>query len=217
MESVSVIAQAMRKGMWATSLDLVSGYNHLSINPKNWEILSFMFEDVTYMYTTLPFGLNIAPREFSKVVGAAVKILRMENILLFFDLDDILILAPNRETSLRWTARTVELFQELGFIISAEKSVLTPTQRIEHLGVLFDLEVGKLVLTEKKVDKIRCMVKEFVQRKTVEIRTLAKLNRQIIFATVAVPSQQHSSGGYLANKGSGGFDQCFGDSCDRKS
>jgi len=187
MESIAIIAQAIRKGMWATSLDLVSGYSHLKMDPRCWKLLGFKFKGVHYLYSTLPFGLNIAPREFSKVVGAVICILRLEGILVFFYLDNVIILGLDQETTRRWTIRTVQLFQELVFIISKDKSVLEPVQKIDHLGVTFDLAQGLICLTPSKVDKIRCLVQEILPRKTVEISRLAKIIGQVLFAAVAVP------------------------------
>ena len=47
------------------------------------------------------------------------------------------------------------LLQQLGFVLNLNKSLLTPTQRIEFLGVTVDSLIMTLSLTEKKVLKIQ--------------------------------------------------------------
>ena len=47
------------------------------------------------------------------------------------------------------------LLQQLGFVLSLNKSLLTPTQRIEFLEVTVDSLIMTLSLTEKKVLKIQ--------------------------------------------------------------
>ena len=47
------------------------------------------------------------------------------------------------------------LLQQLGFVLNLNKSLLTPTQRIEFLGVTVDSLIMTLSLTEKKVLKVQ--------------------------------------------------------------
>ena len=47
------------------------------------------------------------------------------------------------------------LLQQLGFVLNLNKSLLTPTQRIEFLEVTVDSLIMTLSLTEKKVSKVQ--------------------------------------------------------------
>ena len=47
------------------------------------------------------------------------------------------------------------LLQQLGFVLNLNKSLLTPTQRIEFLEVTVDSSIMTLSLTEKKVLKVQ--------------------------------------------------------------
>ena len=73
METVRRILPFLQKGMWATKLDLHQGYMHTTILPEDQELLGIEWQGKYYKFTTLPFGLNISPRIFTKIVHAMVK------------------------------------------------------------------------------------------------------------------------------------------------
>lgn len=62
--------------------------------------------------------------------------LRRRGIRIIIYLDDILILNGSTEGLLADLKLVVELLQTLGFIINQEKSISTPSQVIEYLGLV---------------------------------------------------------------------------------
>ena len=50
---------------------------------------------------------------------------------------------------------SIFLFQQLGFVINLNKSVLTPTQLVEFLGLMIDSVAMSLSLPEEKVVNLR--------------------------------------------------------------
>ena len=50
---------------------------------------------------------------------------------------------------------SIFLFQQLGFVIKLNKSVLTPTQLVEFLGLMIDSVAMSLSLPEEKVVNLR--------------------------------------------------------------
>jgi len=187
MESTSTLSRMLEKGMWATKWDLVSGYNHAYMHPDTWKLLTFEFKEDLYQYITLPFGLNTAPREFSKIVGAAVKILCKEGILLFFYLDDFPVLGRTQEQCKTATARFLTVMQELGFIFAPSKSVMEPTQNVEHLGVGYNLQEGFSYATEKKVQAINDMINQVLKIKRARIPFISKLVGKLNFTACTIP------------------------------
>ena len=67
------------------------------------------------------------------------------------------------------------LLQQLGFVLNLNKSLLTPTQRIEFLEVTVDSLIMTLSLPEKKVLKVQKQCEEFLQKIQVSIVELTEL------------------------------------------
>ena len=110
----------MQENDLLTTIDLKDAYFSVPMCSEHHAYLSFSWENVYYAFTCLPFGLNSAPRTFTKIMT------RSAGIRLVIFLDDILIMAPSVEQSLRQTTFVVDLFESLGFVINREKSRLIP-------------------------------------------------------------------------------------------
>ena len=90
-------------------------------------------------------------------------------------IDDILLLgdSPNQvETHLK---ALVFLLTNLGFIINYSKSITTPTQKIEYLGLLVDSTSLHLSLPGEKLHQIRMEVNQIKQKSHITARQLAQL------------------------------------------
>ena len=67
-----------------------------------------------------------------------------------------------------------------GFVIHHNKSVLNPTQNIQYLGFRLDSNSMTVTLTEEKVDKLQMSCLDVIERKTIKIKTLAKVVGQMV-------------------------------------
>ena len=65
-------------------------------------------------------------------------------------LDDFLLLAESPEELNRMSALVLALFKDLGFSVNKEKSIISPSQRVEYLRVIFRLDSLQLSLPQKK-------------------------------------------------------------------
>ncbi len=101
--------------------------------------LRFAFEGVSYQYTVLPFGLSLAPRTFTKCMGAALSPLRQLGIRILNNLDDWLILAQLEDELLYHRSVLLSHLECLGFRVNFAKSALSHTQRISFLGTVIDV------------------------------------------------------------------------------
>ena len=71
----------------------------------------------------MPFGFNLAPYAFKKLLKPVVSCLRRRGIRIVIYLDDILIIAHSEEEAHRAFGEVLELITTLGFVIHDEKSV----------------------------------------------------------------------------------------------
>jgi hypothetical protein len=97
MEGVPALREIIEKGNFMVKLDLKDAYTVVSIHHSSRPFLSFQNQGITYNYKALNFGLNIAPRIFTKLLRYALEPLRLQGIRLVYFLDDICLLDQDKE------------------------------------------------------------------------------------------------------------------------
>ena len=125
---------------WTISIDLKDGFWHLSVARAFRPYLGFKYRGQNWRFRAMPFGLNLAPLTFTKLIRFVVHRLAEENIWCLPYLDDLLIIALSRQECLLKMEKTLEILQSLGWIINTEKSRLTPQQAFEWLGIQYNLK-----------------------------------------------------------------------------
>ena len=125
METPETIRISLLQGEWVTSLDFSEAYFHIPIHPR------VSFQNQTYQFRALPFGLSTAPIEFICVVKEVKLMAQARVIRIHQYLDDWLIRAPTRESCHHWTQSLLTLCQELGWVVNQQKSELKPKQVFE--------------------------------------------------------------------------------------
>jgi hypothetical protein len=105
-------------------------------------------------------------------------------------LDDIILLNQCRRVIVEQLNFIKKLLQILGFVINSEKSVETPSQLMEFLGMLVDSILMRFRLPEKKVESIGTRSAELAKRSRVALRELASLLGSFTWAATAVPFAQ---------------------------
>ena len=122
----------------------------------------------------MPFGLCSAPRIFSKVLKPVISFLRSSGIKITSYLDDIFICSSSYVQTLNHLHITLDLLISLGFHVNWQKSVLTPTQKLDHLGYVWDSTNTSINLPSEKLSKIKSLVRICLLRPQT-IRTYSKL------------------------------------------
>ena len=90
--------------------------------------------------------------------------LRRLNILIIIYLDDMLLISRTIKETLMARDTVIFLLQLLWFVLNLKKSALTPTQRIDFLGVTVDLSTMTLSLPQKKVSEVQKQCLELLQK-----------------------------------------------------
>ena len=70
------------EGFYTVSLDLKDGYWHVPIAPAKRPYLEFTYLGSDYWFRALPFGLNIAPKIFTKMVTSVVRVVSSRGIFI---------------------------------------------------------------------------------------------------------------------------------------
>ena len=73
METPETIRISLQQGEWVTSLDFSDAYFHIPVHTGSRKYLRFHFQNLSYQFRSLPFGLSTAPMECgqrSKIDGS---------------------------------------------------------------------------------------------------------------------------------------------------
>ena len=116
-------------------VDLKDAYFMIPIREKD---RAFSFEDQTYRFKCLPFGLACAPWVFTKTLKPIAAQLRQLGMRMIVSIDDILVLAESKKLTQDHAIGLVYLLENLGFAISKTKCQLEPTPTIKLLGFSVD-------------------------------------------------------------------------------
>jgi len=170
-----------------TSIDLKDAYFFIPICQEDRRFLAFMWKENTYRFTCLPFGLNVGPRTYTKLLKPIMEYFRMKGITCSIYLDDLLLISKSKEQSLIELKMIMSTLKSLGFVINEKKSTLTPTKEIKYLGFIFSSENLTMSLPDDKRTKIHNLCMDICQRKTIKIRQFAEFIGVLISACPAVP------------------------------
>ena len=177
-------------GAWLTSIDLKEAYWHVPIARSFQKYLAFALTTGNYCFRAMPFGLNVAPRVFTKLCAVLVKDLRERGILVFAYLDDWLVVAKSIQEAKTATNKVLSTLAKAGFIINQPKSNLTPTQVLEWLGLTWDTQSATVLFPLSKVQKIKSMVRGFLSRQTCTRRDLERVAGHLNWMSMLNPESR---------------------------
>ena len=175
MDTLETILKLVNKDAYMLSLDLQDAYYSLKIQPSHRKFLRFEYAGQLYQFTCLPNGLSSGPRLFTKILKVPLSFLReMFAMDIAAYIDDIFLTDKQFDQCLKNGQQAADLFQKLGFVISP-KSVLTPTQCIEHVGFIIDSINMKVSLPTKKIETILELLDDCLKSEMLSIRLVSKL------------------------------------------
>ena len=162
METPETIRTSLQQGEWVTSVDFKDAYFHIPIQEQSRKYLRFHAQGRTYQFKALPFGLSIAPMEFT-VLAKEVKLMAIHRgIRIHQYLDDWLVRARSQHICLQHTQILVKMCQDLGWLVNLEKSELEPKQVFDFVGYQFDLRSSRVRPTPDRwqslQDKIQALL-----------------------------------------------------------
>jgi len=175
METLVTITPFLKRGQWATSIDLKDAYLHVPVHKDHQRFLAFSYRNTDYVFRAMPFGLSTAPRVFTRISRTIVAFLRRRGFTVFAYLDDWLIVGPSRSETARVTSVTVSLLESLGWVINMEKSSLIPSQSVIYLGARLDFERGTISASEKRAETLVQLASDFPLQRQRQAREWLRL------------------------------------------
>ena len=187
METPASIRQALQVGEFTLQLDLKDAYFHIPMKKAYRKYMRFVANGVVYQYRTLPFGLSIAPRVFTKVLAPVLALLRKALIKVHAYLDDWIMRLFSETLGLKTAFVVVKLLRMLGWLINFPKSSLVPRIHFEFIGLEWDLLLGLIRPRMAKILRLKKDVKALQPGKLVKVKKLASLVGVIKWMAPYVP------------------------------
>ena len=173
LEGYEVISNMIQPGDFFVSIDLCDAYLMFLMHPDYWKYLCFDWK-VRFCFRCMPFGLTSSPRIFTKVFKRVLIFLRSRGLRISAWFDDIILVANSISLLLEQFHFTLHILKSLGFIPNPEKSMLTPSQKINHLGFDWDSKNFNISVPEEKVSSLKILCKK-TRSKKVSLRFLNKI------------------------------------------
>ena len=175
METPETIRTSLQQGEWVSSLDFSDAYFHIPIHFTSRKFLRFHFQNQSYQFRALPFGLSTAPMEFTAVVKEVKLMAQSQGIRIHQYLDDWLIRAPTEDSCHQGTQSLLALCQELGWMVNMQKSELEPQQVFDFVGYQYDLLNGLVRPTQNRWEALQQKVTGLLQNRSCRVRTFMSL------------------------------------------
>jgi ribonuclease HI len=186
MEDYRTACNVIRTNCYLASIDLKDAYYLIPVAEKHRKYLRFRWKNQLYEYTCIPFGLNVAPRLYTKLMKPVISYLRSQGFLSVYFLDDTLLIGDTYLDCELNVQETLLLFKKLGFRVNFEKSILVPQTRVKFLGFIFDTISMRIMLPIEKRKRIELLAKNSLSCQEMKIECLARLIGTLVAAVPAV-------------------------------
>lgn len=186
LEDHKTVIRLIEKDCFMATLDLKDAYFLIPIWKHHRKYLRFSFNGYIYQYNVMPFGLNIAPFVFTKIMKPLLSHLRQRGYWSVLYLDDFLLLGRSYQECRNNITATINILQSLGFVINFEKSRLVPSHKIQYLGFVYDSYAMTVSIPTEKQLKLQKLVLKFSKAKKCKIRDFARFIGNIISVCPAV-------------------------------
>ena len=180
MEGLENLRYLPNPGDYFVKIDLSDVYLSIPVHEDSQPYQAFIFDQVTYAFKTMPFGLNVAPARFTKVFKPVLADLRAQSIRALIWIDDILVISSSYSSCIRDRDIVMHLLVNLGFRLNLEKSVLIPTQRVIYLGMVIHSLTMTFSLPEEKVSAIVQKATILKNKNQVSVREIYPVYRNVL-------------------------------------
>ncbi|XP_039764301.1 uncharacterized protein LOC120636803 [Pararge aegeria] len=177
----------LQPGDWMIKLDISQAYFHIPAAKSHRPFLRISYKNQLYQMTCLPFGLASAPHLFSSVTCWVAETLRAKGCRVLVYLDDFLLVHQDQSKLCLQAAEAVRHLEHLGWQINYQKSILTPTQDLEYLGIRWQTIANSMSLPTRRINILNEALKDSLLKSRISLRELQRLLGQLNFANFVIP------------------------------
>lgn len=156
-------------------IDQREAYHAIPVQKYHQKYLKFRWKNVLYQYTCLPFGLNVAPYIYTKLMKPVLSNMRCFGIKCVSFLDDCMIIGDDEGQCKNYVNYTCKLYSSLGLIVNFQKSQIIPSKTVKFLGFIFNSENCTLNLPLEKQTKIKRKCAQSLFENSITLQYLAEM------------------------------------------
>ena len=175
MSTMRDVKMALTPGCYMAKIDLTDCFWGLPVSREDQRALAFTWRGQNYVFKCLPFGLSLAPMYITKLYRHVVEYLQARGHRVIIYIDDMLILGNTKERCAESLQATLDLMNDLGALVNAEKSCLCPAQIVDYLGFSLDSRTMTVTAPAKKVRNLKKQLRSTIRRQQVSARDLASV------------------------------------------
>ena len=181
---VDDILDTLASCKWFTTLDLLSGYWQVEVDPNDREKTAFITHDGLFQFIKMPFGLCNAPATFQRLMDLVLAGLQWNNCLVY--LDDVLIIGRTFEEHLKNLELVFDRLRKAGLKLKPSKCDICKKQ-VNYLGHV--VSADGIATDPSKTEKVDKWPIPTSQREVQQFLGLVSYYRRFIrdFATIAKP------------------------------
>ncbi|CAI7892098.1 unnamed protein product [Closterium sp. NIES-53] len=200
-EGLARVTELAQPGDWMFSIDLKSGYHHVDIHPSCWKFLGFHFDSTDYYFKSLPFGLATTPFLFTQLIKQLARKWRAQGTRVILYVDDILFLCQSKENARATRNAIIRDLRQSGLVINAKKSHLTPTQKLQFLGMELDTQSGRFTIGPERraqlMHTLRVLLTAYERGQRIPIRLVARVTGILASMALALGTTARAFGHQL--------------------
>lgn len=146
---IEEIFDNLGKAIYFSVLDMASGFHQIKIEKKSRHVTSFSCDKGSYQWKVLPFGLNISPNSFSRMMSIAFSGLQPSQCFLY--IDDVIVIGKSKSHHLKNLRAVFDVCRKSNLKLNPEKAqffrpeVVYLGHKCTQYGILPDPEKLKAV------------------------------------------------------------------------
>lgn len=116
---IDEILDSLGRAKYFSCLDLFSGFHQIELHKDSRELTAFTTESGTFQWKVLPFGLNVAPNSFCRMMSIAFSGLPPEKAFLY--MDDVIVIGTSESNHLNNLKSVFKICRSVNLKLNPEK------------------------------------------------------------------------------------------------